>query len=353
MIQCCEKLINYFHTLNRGPVKRNEVERTIQRIAFSLVIAVLALYGIATSNVDGAVAFIPIIASLYIVASLVHWRLVVTEHPFSIPSQIVLMVLDIPLMVAAIAVDPENNAFLFPMVMALSVGVGFRYGTRLFWFSVVEATIAVALFFPKSPYWMENTHMFASVMVMMLLGMPFLHRVIRNLEKTNQDLANLALTDPLSGLHNRRSLNAAIVSAISRAKRSGRSVTFFIFDLDNFKRLNDSKGHNAGDIFIKRVAENLMRNHRSDDFVARTGGDEFVLIADTPTEADAEIIGDKISKSVYSANFHQDVTVTASIGAIVYKGQNASPDDILTQADKAMYASKKDGKNAMRIMQFK
>lgn len=353
MIRSCEHLINYFHTLNKGSVKRNEAERSFQRIVFSLVLAMLALYGISNGTVGGAVAFIPIIAALYITASIVHWRLVKTDHPFFILSQIVLIVLDVPLMVAAIAVDPENNAFLFPMVMALSVSVGFRYGTRLFWFSVIEATLAVALFFPNSPYWMENNHMFASVMVMMLIGMPFLHRVIRNLEKTNQDLANLALTDPLSGLHNRRSLNAAMVSAIGRSKRSGRPVTFFMFDLDNFKRLNDTKGHNSGDIFIKRVADNLMNNHRSDDFIARTGGDEFVIIADTPTETDCEIIGDKISKSVYSANFHQDIVVTASIGAIVYTGQNASPDDILSQADKAMYEAKKDGKNAMRVTHFK
>ncbi|MEW5738156.1 MAG: GGDEF domain-containing protein [Myxococcota bacterium] len=153
-------------------------------------------------------------------------------------------------------------------------------------------------------------------------------------------LREMAFTDPLTGLYNRRAFDERLRQEISRCKRHSQATfTLVLFDLDDFKQLNDTLGHLAGDELLKRVAQTLKGTLRDHDVVCRTGGDEFVIILpDTPREAAqravARVLGclDKLD--------HLGWKAAASVGLATWPGDGATADALLAHADAQMYANK-------------
>ncbi|MEM7543805.1 MAG: EAL domain-containing protein, partial [Pseudomonadota bacterium] len=175
---------------------------------------------------------------------------------------------------------------------------------------------------------------------------------VTELKRSQQELENLAHRDVLTGLPNRLYFQSRLEGAIKRAKRTTTSGAVLFIDLDRFKNINDSLGHQAGDTLLNEVAERLKRCVRQDDTVARIGGDEFTLLIEgvDPPE-NAEVVANKVLDA-FRAPFkldRHDYHVTPSIGISLFPRDGVSIDTLLRNADTAMYEAKNRGRNAFAI----
>lgn len=168
------------------------------------------------------------------------------------------------------------------------------------------------------------------------------------LQDANARLQHLATHDSLTELPNRLLLDDRLAQAISYAERREARVAVLVIDLDRFKMINDSLGHHGGDELLKEVANRLRGTLRKSDTLARTGGDEFVLIADELTgQADIEVLAQRLL-ACFAKPFHilsVDIHTAPSIGISVFPGDGARAEELLVAADAAMYHSKKIGGN--------
>ena len=168
-------------------------------------------------------------------------------------------------------------------------------------------------------------------------------------------IEHLAFYDPLTGLPNRQLLYDRLKPALANSSRTGLHGALLFIDLDNFKALNDTLGHDMGDLLLQQVAERLVSCVREGDTVARLGGDEFVVmlegLSDEVTVAinQTESTGKKILNFINQAfklDTH-DYVCTPSLGAVLFKGQEQSAEQLLKYADIAMYQAKASGRNAL------
>ncbi len=168
------------------------------------------------------------------------------------------------------------------------------------------------------------------------------------LARTLEQVSNLANHDPLTGLPNLRLARERLMSTISMAKRQGWKAAIMFIDLDGFKNVNDSYGHDCGDELLKLVAQRLMKSLRETDTVARIGGDEFLIIqTEVAHRFAAANVADKIVKHMANP-FHieeKEITIGASIGIALYPEHGEDSRILLKKADDAMYYTKRIGKN--------
>jgi diguanylate cyclase (GGDEF)-like protein len=165
-------------------------------------------------------------------------------------------------------------------------------------------------------------------------------------------LAELAETDALTGLPNRRALRRRLADEIRRAGRYGTPVSLLFLDLDGLKQINDRHGHAAGDRAIRRVAESVRATLRASDLGARWGGDEFAVVMPNATSAAAHHLGERLMVHLDEHKGDQpDGVVTVSIGIAVFDPA-VTPRRTLAEltraADEALYAAKTSGKNRIR-----
>lgn len=176
-------------------------------------------------------------------------------------------------------------------------------------------------------------------------------------KEAEAQIHQLAFYDPLTALPNRRLLIERLQQAFSVGARSGYHGAVLFIDLDNFKTINDSKGHDTGDQLLAEVARRLNTCVRDGDTVARLGGDEFVVVLESlssaPDEAasQADLVAEKIrellSQPYQLGNYAYHTT--PSIGVVLFLGHRQSLDDVLKHADTAMYQAKTAGRNAIRF----
>lgn len=173
----------------------------------------------------------------------------------------------------------------------------------------------------------------------------------------SERIENLAFFDPLTNLPNRRLFSDRLAQALVNSSRSNNFGALVFLDLDHFKSLNDTLGHDYGDLLLKQVALRLSSCVREGDTVARLGGDEFVLLVEDLSTNDVEAahqieaIGGKILSSLnqpYQLNNHEYLS-TPSIGISIFNGHQDSSEDLLKHADIAMYQAKKAGRNTLRF----
>jgi diguanylate cyclase (GGDEF)-like protein len=163
--------------------------------------------------------------------------------------------------------------------------------------------------------------------------------------------ARAAVIDPVSGLYNRRHFHARLQEELQRAERRDSSVALLMIDLDDFKRVNDTYGHAAGDATIRAAATIIRRSVRPFDICTRYGGEEFAVVMPDGTTSVAETVAERIRSRIGAwrpaehamASLH----ITASIG-FALGHRTSSGDEFLAQADRALYAAKNAGKNQVR-----
>jgi diguanylate cyclase (GGDEF)-like protein len=165
------------------------------------------------------------------------------------------------------------------------------------------------------------------------------------------ELAQLARTDALTGLYNRRMLERTLTLALARAERSVNAVVLAYMDIDHFKVINDTLGHAGGDAILVEFAQRLLSLVRTTDTVARLGGDEFVIVFEQLCEAAAEVLGNKIIDIMREPFIwqHESLTITTSVGLAKSTNRGDTPAAILSRADAALYRAKESGRNCYSI----
>ncbi|MBC7319370.1 GGDEF domain-containing protein, partial [bacterium] len=172
-------------------------------------------------------------------------------------------------------------------------------------------------------------------------------------ERAKEEAEKLAITDPLTGLFNRRFLEEKLANELIRAKAYGNYLSVVMADIDHFKRINDTYGHKVGDEVLKLLAVILKANIRGEDIVARYGGEEFVILLHNVSKYDAFRIAERIRIEIEETSFEEvgvPEKVTVSFGISCFPGDGEDPIDLLKKADQALYQAKSLGRN--RVVTF-
>lgn len=191
-----------------------------------------------------------------------------------------------------------------------------------------------------------------TIIILLAIGVVFSFSVIKNITDPIDTLANEAHTDALTGLPNRKHLKEVLGHVLSKAKLENSIIAVMFLDLDGFKSVNDTYGHDTGDLLLKEVAIRLNGCIRQSDIVARLGGDEFIVLIHGPKETkNIETIAEKIIHAL-GKEFDLNgivVKVSASIGICVFPDHALDAEEMLHKADQAMYEVKKTGKDNYRF----
>ncbi|MDX2159407.1 MAG: PleD family two-component system response regulator [Hyphomicrobiaceae bacterium] len=158
-----------------------------------------------------------------------------------------------------------------------------------------------------------------------------------------------AITDALTGLHNRRYMEGHLGTLLAQALQSGRALSVLIADIDYFKKVNDTYGHDAGDNVLREFAARMRRNTRGIDLACRLGGEEFVIIMPDTDLGRALQVGERLRACVAADPFQLGagglLRVTASVGVSTLERTDDTPDTLFKRADLALYSAKRDGRN--------
>lgn len=171
----------------------------------------------------------------------------------------------------------------------------------------------------------------------------------RAYNRMRTQLASIVLTDPLSGCYNRRGFEQQFRRELARAARSHTDIALLAIDLDHFKQVNDTHGHLVGDRVIAEAGELLRANARADDVVARTGGEEFMILAPNTSQDGAQHLALRVVEAFRRRSFVEPtprVSVTVSVGVVADAIPNDDiAEDLRARADEALYAAKRSGRN--------
>jgi two-component system, cell cycle response regulator len=178
----------------------------------------------------------------------------------------------------------------------------------------------------------------------------------REIDAKNKLLEEMAHTDSLTGLPNRRAIEDWAGRQLRGAARHGYSLWVVHADLDNFKIINDSYGHEAGDEVLRGFASILKENTRASDISGRMGGDEFLVVLTHAQENQIQLIVERLRARFASKKFifgGESISVTASFGACGFQGKQPTEfSSLVQQADKALYCAKRAGRNQIKIELF-
>ena len=168
------------------------------------------------------------------------------------------------------------------------------------------------------------------------------------------DGLRMAVTDPLTGLYNRRYADQHLTGLMERARQDGTTISILMLDLDEFKSVNDTYGHEVGDAILQEFGRRLQNNVRGIDLVARLGGEEFVVAMPETDVDDAAYVAERVRRAIETRPFVIDtdgrtVDVTVSIGVAVSTGEERDAEVLIRQADVALYSSKNNGRNKVSI----
>jgi diguanylate cyclase (GGDEF)-like protein/PAS domain S-box-containing protein len=177
-----------------------------------------------------------------------------------------------------------------------------------------------------------------------VIGMAAVVRDISSAKQLEEQLRELALRDPLTGLYNRRQFETELVRQLALARRSGRPGVVLMIDLDNFKIVNDTFGHEAGDELLRGVAAVLVQRLRTSDLIARVGGDEFAAILIDVDEDQGYAVARGLEERIRALRAGNGGTIAtaASIGVAAFGTPDDRPADVIRGADQAMYARKRE-----------
>lgn len=172
------------------------------------------------------------------------------------------------------------------------------------------------------------------------------------IKKLHDEIFDLSITDELTSLYNRRYFNKLVSEEFYRAERYKRNVSCLMLDIDHFKKINDTYGHEGGDYILKEISKILTGSLRQSDKTCRFGGEEFVVFLPETNGREAELAAENLRKEIEKSEFNyrnNRIPVTVSIGfASFMEGPVKKSEDLMAYADKALYKAKEDGRNCTR-----
>lgn len=177
-------------------------------------------------------------------------------------------------------------------------------------------------------------------------------RDISERKEAERKLRELATTDALTGLANRRHFYEQFESELNRAQRYGHDLALLMFDVDHFKSINDTKGHDAGDEVLRALSDLAMETFRDVDVVARVGGEEFCVLLPESSLESARIAAERFRVAVENMVVHTaagDVRLTVSLGLTIHEKGESDPDTLMKCADIALYRAKSGGRNRVAV----
>jgi len=175
--------------------------------------------------------------------------------------------------------------------------------------------------------------------------------LMEELDRKNKELVELSITDGLTGLYNHRFLQERFDFEFKRVRRYGGALSCLLLDIDYFKSVNDTYGHQFGDYVIKQIASIIRTRSREVDICGRYGGEEFMVISNLH-EKNALLYASKLQMAIENHPFvhpEKNVRVTVSIGIAEYDNNIKTKQELIERADRAMYQAKKDGRNLIRL----
>lgn len=176
-------------------------------------------------------------------------------------------------------------------------------------------------------------------------------RLLHRLGQARDELHRLSITDELTGAYNRRHFLVQATYAFAQAKAHGEPFALVLFDADDFKKINDTYGHLAGDRVLRQVAEVARVGLRSNDLLARWGGEEFIVLLPGARLEEALGAARRVQEGIAHASLGaEELRVTVSIGVAMFQPTLPGLDDLLSQADDALYRAKAEGKNRIEMV---
>jgi len=164
-----------------------------------------------------------------------------------------------------------------------------------------------------------------------------------------EESVEMAITDGLTGLHNRRYMEGHLKTLVNQAIQSGQSLSLLVADIDFFKSVNDTYGHDAGDNVLREFARRFRRNTRGIDLACRLGGEEFVIVMPDTDLARAIQVGERLRSTIAADPFpvtgDKELRVTASVGISTLENRDDTPETLFKRADRALYSAKREGRN--------
>ena len=243
-----------------------------------------------------------------------------------------------------------------------TIGWGLRFGRHYLCLATAIAVAGMAWSLFASPYWQQNLLFGGSIIfgllatginTSMLLGR--IAHGNRRLAEKMDEVAQLAWRDPLTRLANRLQFRDRLTQALAAAGRSRSAVALLLFDIDGFKAVNDTHGHEAGDALLQEIGNRIGRHVRQADTFARWGGDEFVILMEGVHErSDAVRVAEMVLQTVREIDLFpgSGLRIGASIGIVLATAGGAeapNPDELLRRCDRAMYEAKRAGKGCYRF----
>lgn len=245
------------------------------------------------------------------------------------------------------------GAVFYPLYLWIISGNGLRFGMAYLWFAMGLGFVGFAVLVGFNDYWLANLSAGIGLLLGVLILPSFFAVLIRRLHQLNQRLQTLVVAkehlashDDLTGLCNRYCFNRRLAEEIARAERNGLGFSLLYLDLDGFKPINDSYGHDVGDLLLKSVADRLRAEIRSVDLAVRLGGDEFAVLTMAGNGDDqAGVLVGRIEQAITAPHDVLDdrgnsLSIGVSIGVATYPLDGTDAETLMRVADTQMYRKK-------------
>ncbi|UCH10988.1 MAG: diguanylate cyclase [Fidelibacterota bacterium] len=332
-----------------GRVQAPDERRRARLLAnLSVVIFLLILLSIiirqSLAPYDSLAAFLPTLAAL--ITQTVTYTLARSRYHFA--GALFFVIIGCLVSLWRIIAVPNDAA---PAIMILPLLIGSillpMRTIMILYFVVLAGLLSLPVFIPELAYKYTLT---AFIMVLISIAIILIGKHHRNnLEADRQrDLQELATLDPLTALFNRRRFSEFLQHEIERAKRYSANLSVIMFDIDHFKKINDTFGHQEGDGVLKAFSRRIKSIIRESDLVARWGGEEFMILAVNTDAKNAEAIAEKIRSDIETQEFLNKTQFTVSAGVAQFRITDTA-ESLIERVDQALYTAKNGGRNQVRV----
>lgn len=195
-------------------------------------------------------------------------------------------------------------------------------------------------------YFNKVNFIMIAILLLIIILVIYLINILKN---HSQELYNISILDPLLNIANRRHLDSLLEYEIQRAKRYNSTFSIIMFDIDFFKKINDTYGHKMGDKILKELTQFIKNKIRTSDILGRWGGEEFLIIIPETNLEKAVNVAQNLRKAVEEKVFVNNIKITLSFGVTEYKNSLKS-NELFDNVDKAMYEAKKTGRNKVNYL---